>query len=598
MRLYRRSKEVDLNDTIALAGFDADHGQLDTALERLRDLEAELGPDARICYAEGLLRKDFLGQGRKAFECFARAAELDPEYALAACNAAVFAPTEAEYQKRSLIAARLSPADAAAIEQARRQIRECGSFARFRLECGLHELEEKDYGGTAAYLELGLAGQVIDPEEATGFRRLRAQSLRALDERAANQRETAGEWFPPLERLALQEALLELDRAIALDEYDAEIWNLRSAWCTLLERFDDAVAAAERSIALRPSGYAKPFQNKATAFWRLGRTAEAKEMANRAREEARTAGSPKDIQLAESFLEELRVTPATPLQEFVVPLAEMILKGSLVRATKFAGLIQGTVEDLDKGFQIRTQSITARESLAYVPAVAQLLAYYPVDASATVMRKLCHGHPLWPLYVEALCYVAAHGEPTMQLDAARVAALLVLDQPSVDSMRGFCRQYFISPGAADPENFGVLAQLVGDALRRLNRHFPKFLMEQPAPGFLEIEDARSGMIERLRGIPFVNDLGKLSRGSPHGPGCGGMTATLLMAALLGGTWSYHHQRSANAQCQPGDALVSVALTRAANTVKHRLSYAEAIRPAGAGDHTPANPSPQSSRRIQ
>ena len=86
MRLYRRSKPIDLNDTIALCDFDADHGRVKLALERLRDLEEEVGADAKISYAEGLLRRDFLGQGKQAYQCFVRAHQLNPQHGLAACT--------------------------------------------------------------------------------------------------------------------------------------------------------------------------------------------------------------------------------------------------------------------------------------------------------------------------------------------------------------------------------------------------------------------------------------------------------------------------------------------------------------------------------
>ncbi len=506
MRLYRRSKQIDLTDTIALCDFDADNGRLKLALERLRDLEEEIGSDAKICYAEGLLRKDFLGQGQKAYECFVRAMELDPRYVLAACNAAAYAPSEAAFREWGSVACRLSPKEESAWQIRLQLLKECASYQNLQRYSGARERDEKNYGTSAAFIELALLDGGLEEAEEAGIRRVRAQSLRAIDQEAESSRGAAGEAFPPEERLSLQEAVLELDRAITLDDYDAELWNLRSAWCVLLERYDEAIAAADRAIALRPSGYPKPFQNKASALWNLNRDEEALAMITRAKEEAQIVASARDLQLAQSLLAEMQAGRGDSSEEMILHTAGMILKGAEVRTSKFAGLAKGTVLDLCRAFETRVRKSRPETGLDYVPAVAQLLAYYPVDASATVLRNVRRSDPPnWNHYFEALCYAVANAEPVMQQDAARVAALLILDEPSLARMRDVCREYVIAPSAAAPSEFGLLKKLVGEALRRLNSGFPKFLLEQPPLGVHELQAARDGMLVRLSGTPFVND---------------------------------------------------------------------------------------------
>jgi hypothetical protein len=535
MRLYRRSKQIDLTDTIALSDFDADHGRLKLALDRLRDLEEEIGPDAKICYAEGLLRKDFLGQGQKAYECFVRAMELDPQYVLAACNASVYAPSEAAFHKWGSVACRLSPAEEPARQMRLQQLKECESYQNLQRYSGKREFEKENYGSSAAFVELGLLDGGLGEAEEAGTRRVRAQTLRAIDQEAESSRGAAGEWFPPEERLALQEALLELDRAIKLDDYDAELWNLRSAWCVLLERYDDAIAGADRAIALRPSGYPKPFHNKATALWKLSRDEEALATITRAKEEAQSAASAKDLQMADSLLAEMQAGRGDFSAEVILNIAKKILKGAEVRTSKFAGLTKGSLADLCSGFEMRIRKSRPETGLDYVSAVAQLLAYYPIDASATVLRNVrCSDAANWNCYFEALCYAVANAEPVMQQDAARSVALLILDEPSLTEMREVCREYVIAPSAASPGEFGGLKRLVGEELRQLNSRLPKVLMEQPPPSADELQAAQDGMLSRLSGNPFVNDSAQFQQGSRPGAGCAGVLAAVLAtAAILG-----------------------------------------------------------------
>ncbi len=93
----------------------------------------------------------------------------------------------------------------------------------------------------------------------------------------------------------------------------------------------------------------------------------------------------------------------------------------------------------------------------------------------------------------------------MQQDAARVATLLILDEPSLGRMRGVCREYVIAPSVAAPSEFGFLKKRVGQELRRVNSRLPEIILAQPQLDFHELQDVREGMLVRLSGTPFVND---------------------------------------------------------------------------------------------
>ena len=110
MRFYQR-QEADIMFSINRCLFDAQHSRVSLALERFRDLKDEFPKDADIAYHEGLLRKDYLGQGVAAQKLFKKAYELDNTHAFAACNAAVFAPNEQQFRKWADVSLKLAPND-------------------------------------------------------------------------------------------------------------------------------------------------------------------------------------------------------------------------------------------------------------------------------------------------------------------------------------------------------------------------------------------------------------------------------------------------------------------------------------------------------
>ena len=99
------------------------------------------------------------------------------------------------------------------------------------------------------------------------------------------------EFFAPDERLTLQDAIADIDKATALDAFDAQLWNHKAAWLCLMDRCEEWIECADKSINLRPNGYAKPYQNKAVAYRKLKMPEDARENAAKTIEIARGLGA-------------------------------------------------------------------------------------------------------------------------------------------------------------------------------------------------------------------------------------------------------------------------------------------------------------------
>ena len=227
-------------------------------------------------------------------------------------------------------------------------------------------------------------------------------------------------------------------------------------------------------------------------------------MANRAIAVASAVGADVDLRLAQSILE--RFLNGRHDKPQAVWSAQKILNGIGVRTHQFAERTNVTVPDLCNAFVGRLTVVKAGPSLDYVAPLAQLLAYYPVEASATVLRSLRVGDPMAAdKCSEALTYIIANADPVMQRDAARVRSFLLLDQADLKRMRRAFRELVLVPATAGPGEFRVLLDVVRDQLLRLTDQGSEILDNQPTPTDVEVNLAQAGLLQRLRGTPFVND---------------------------------------------------------------------------------------------
>lgn len=504
MRLYHRKKDDKLN-----AGnrcfFDAQHGRVSLAIERLRDLDNEFSQDAQIVYAEGLIRKDFLGQGIEARELFEKAYELDNTHAFAVCNATLFSRNELEFSKWAKIAKKVASKD--------RDLQSFVTDVSSNLDNGVlyHELlfeackqhyEEKSFGPSAAYMELSLLTGKMSPNEEVNNRRGRAQSLRALDAEEHRHRETLREAFPPDERLALYEALKELEKAIALDEYDPELWNLKSAWCYLLGKHEEAIVCADKAIELRPINYPKPYQNKANAFWGLKKDKEALSFAKEALKHAEGCKSAADIAQAKEIVSAYSTEQITPDITSIEPLIKHILNAVQITADQEIGQWKGKIDTLVKGVLKRASVIGYDWTMDYVSIMAELLSDFTPETAFTItLNTSKHNQKVHEHCLHAALFVAAHSDGVRQRDTTRFLVLSIFGALKGDGIRKAYRRAILEPSSAANDELSCLDAIMREELKRINPFFPRLIADQEPINVKEKARAVSTILLRFTENP-------------------------------------------------------------------------------------------------
>jgi len=288
MLFYSRN-ESEIQFLMNRAYFEAGIGRVATALALLRDLGKEFPSNPSVCFAESTILRDYAGKGIEArglFQKTYRLAFARPGNGrllwYASFSAVFLCGSREEMNEWIHIARKHIPLDQTVD---RNKIDELSTLlsrgtpiagvlaSQLRLGAVTPVVNVSD-GMDAAVLEILLNCDLTENQK-IDFRLRRAMTLRALDAAAERRHQTRGEMLPPQERVALLEALAEMERLIAADGYEAQYWNYKSAWCVLLRRPQDAILAAERAIALRPSNYPRPYLNIAASHWMLGRDAEA-----------------------------------------------------------------------------------------------------------------------------------------------------------------------------------------------------------------------------------------------------------------------------------------------------------------------------------
>lgn len=529
MRLYRRTRDDQLN-ACSRSHFDAENGRIALALNRLADILDE-GPSnnqvkAEVFYAEGIIRRDFLGQGLKARELFERVYALDPKHAFAVINATHLARSVEEMVRWAAIFLEVVPVNetrAHEFMKGRLNANNDGMpFDAFIHDWAVREAEDEAFGSACAHMEIFLAltshldQSAVQPDESKA-RRWRAHHLRLLDEQAARARAASWEAFPADERWSLRDAVDELDRAIALDPWDAEMWNFKGAWCRKLGRLDDALIALERSTELRPDGYAKPHINKALLLLDLGKVDEACCAAEKALRQAQAAGDRADEQLAAETVNRAKTPRRSPAIGGLRPLAERLLKGALILADKERGEHAAIKRDQEKigvapvglhewleaqseadpqvvlGFFNRARKLTSQPSLSYVPIVAELLSDFSPERAFSVIARMPRIQDYFPSpwagmdkiakvaydrCLHAVLYVTAHSEGVCRRDAARLLCLLFLGAMDGPAIRAAYRQGVLEIVSAAPPPMNMLDAILREELARMNPILPHLIADQ------------------------------------------------------------------------------------------------------------------------
>ncbi|MCD4785058.1 MAG: hypothetical protein K8T10_14685 [Candidatus Eremiobacteraeota bacterium] len=485
MRIYHRSQEDKINSINNRCFFDAQHGRVSLALERIRDIAEEFPKDAQVTYAEGLIRKDYLGQGAKAWALFEKAYKLDNKHAFAACNACIYAPTEEKFRIWADISMKVSPDDpqfSQLVNNVQNSLNEGISYWQILLQVSQLHFEAKNFGESAAFAELVLLADEMPPTQEVANRRTRAQLLRYLDAEAHRYRETLLESFLPEERLSLQEALIEIDKALSLDEYDAELWNLKSAWCCLMGQYEEAILCADRSIKLRPFSYPKPYHNKANALRCLKRDSEALTCAEESLEQAEAGNSISDVSLSHKIIEEYSRPRSILTLKSMEPIIYHIIKATRITADLELGQQSkgsNNLEILTKGFFTRSASLFSHRTVDYIPLMAEFLNDFTPDTAFCIVLKTSelsqeiHDHCL-----HAVLYILAHSNGVMQRDAARFLALTILSAMEATLIRKAYREAVLEPSAAATDEMSQLDAILRKELRFMNSLFPELISDQ------------------------------------------------------------------------------------------------------------------------
>jgi tetratricopeptide (TPR) repeat protein len=542
MRLYERAVDFDLMNTINRCYFDADHGRIKLALDRLKDLEDELGENSKICYTEGVLRRDSLMQGVAAFHCFEKALELDPDYENAVVNAAGYAPNEAEFRKYIRLASRLAPTDASLLEK-QLAFLEAGQHPYWQRLIGASSAAESAAEG--ALIELALASGELPEDKELALRSKRFQFLRKADEADQIKRESMGEFFPADERLALHEAMKELDQAIRLDPYDATFWNSKSAWYRLMFRFEESLAAADHAIQLRPSGYPLPYHNKAVVLMKMGKRLDALDLAQTALAQAEASGNTDEARTVRDLIEDLKSPEPVATLEELMPIMARVVKAAQLTANQELSLIKsstpGQRSSPDEMAALVKRALYSHNpfptsAMDFVPGMAELLSYFtPETLFMALQQILLEDGDVVQNSLTATLYIAAHEEEIRRRDALRLLLLpifqIVLLPGGEDQIREQYRKAILEVSAAASDEMADLDRLMREELERIHPDLPALIADQKPVDASGVARAQRIFLSKLQGEPYVTKSRDKSgqSGSQAGtPGNSCLTSTLVL----------------------------------------------------------------------
>jgi tetratricopeptide (TPR) repeat protein len=460
--------------------FDAEHGRVKLAIDRLQDLSHRFHEDAQINYAEGLIRKDRLGQGIKACSLFQKAYELDHNHAFAAVNAAKYSQNENEFRRWADIAIALSPKDRSVklfVNEILENLNNNIPYWRILTYGGQRHFEAGKLGDGAALLELAFLTGKLDPDEEVRARRVRAQSIRALDAEEQRHRDAGLEHFPPDERLALFEALSEIERAIGLDEYDPELWNLKSAWLSYITRYEESIRCAERSISLRPYKYAKPYMNKANVLWAMGRDSEALLYAQETLKQAESSGLVEDIDKARNMVKDFSQQRKKPDIESVKLVAVQMLRSATVNVDLELGQRKSSAGKMMNGILKHARSFP--KIMDYMPMMAELFdSVTPETLSYIILSTAKKNLKVHDNCLHAALYLLSKAEGVSRRDAARFLALSIFGAVEGLAIRKVYREAILETSAAAHGAMSHLDKIMREELGRINPSFPRLIADQ------------------------------------------------------------------------------------------------------------------------
>jgi tetratricopeptide (TPR) repeat protein len=482
LNFYNRTEDDKLS-CIHRCYFEADHGNIYDALERIKDLQQEFPNDPKINFAEAQLKEDFLGQGVKSRELYKNAYDLDNNHFLAIFHLMDLSPDEDEFRKWANILFKTPNGGDMAdnmIKMVKVTLKDFDSGLKyFNWLIGNSQLKykEQSYGSSASGIEIALINyENYEDIDEVDLRRNRAESWRLIDKEADAKIHNYG-LSNPNKRLSLMEAYKELENVIEIDEYDAELWNLKSAWAYLLDKSEDSIKYAEKAIKLRPHNYPKPYHNKALAYSKLKMYDNALKCAKKARLEAKNGNFPSDVKMADSFMKDLSYQKKPFEMKHVETIANTVLIYTHKFSDKYIKLYNLSLNDISK-FILKgiNKSSTSQE---YINLMAELLSTFP---SETVFRANLNLFDRGKFEINEKCliaalYLATHSEGMARRDAGKFILISILANFKVDKIREIYRRLILAPSEAASNELSQLNNIMIQEINLFGSVGPEYLYE-------------------------------------------------------------------------------------------------------------------------
>jgi len=547
---YTRHQGDEIRIWTDRAHWEAEHGRVKLAIARLQELADEFPQNPHVAYDQGLLWCHHVGNGHRAREFFLMAARMADEQNVkgtrwfAARYLAILSSSPDEARSWVDIILSLAPRRHRDRKRYRLLMDDLNSGEPYGHLMWLHAdkvSSDGEPGFAAAIAEIALELGKESPTFEVSVRRGRAEWLRMLDQKESQQR--LPEIFPSSDRLALQEAVAELERALQVDPHDAALWNFKAAWCELLGRHLESIEAADKAIALRPVGYPRPWINKAMALYSWERDEEALscarkglEVANATREEFPDAFS--DATRAIDTVSKPRQTPT--LADF-----EPIMRHAVGVALKNADQLSPkrlTTKFLGNGIRARIRVTKSDRAISYVPMMAQLLSDLgPEVAFSAVLTIAQNSIPDFALCMNAAMYLAADTDGVIQRDATRFIILNVFFHvaSSVESVRNIYRTaiFVVCESAVPP--LSRLDAFLRFELANFGAALPDLIANQESltPG--EEAGGMQVLLAHFTGDPheFEIDASQIGFDVANDPDMGGITRLLKYVSItFRGLW--------------------------------------------------------------
>ncbi|MBK9681527.1 MAG: hypothetical protein IPO69_22175 [Saprospiraceae bacterium] len=338
------------------------------------------------------------------------------------------------------------------------------------------------HGKRAALLEIILQNSVVEmtPSEKVNLHRVRAENLRALDRSAENRLAFLGEQFLPEDRLALKEALIELDKAMIEGSpayYDPELWNLRSAWAYLMQQYEQTISFADHAIELRPIAYALPHLNKSFALWELKRKDQAMKCIQDALKQAEESKNESHLSKVKEALKNYTSYRQVTTLEALYPNLSSTLRGAGIVAEEEIADDRGNLKNVSKDLLKRVKIVGLNWSMNYVRILAELISFYSPEAASFIVAAAAEQEPsLIDNILNAALYLSAYSEGVMKNDAARFLALEIITPLEARSIRQTYRLGILEVSAAATDEMAQLDTLLRKQLLRMHSQLLPLLL--------------------------------------------------------------------------------------------------------------------------